>query len=262
MSALNDMPHQIKMAFQSVANRTGVSIWLRAPNAMMYTFLGKKGFHPKPEDCKAKTAKLGSVNGLVASPDHVPEAFPDVGDAQKWWRKFKESSITAYGISKEQLAERNHPACATPKCSSLLPKYYDIELTNKKYFGALKILKDHPSNELGCDCYIHSDFDLMALFLRGPHGTSIVSANAGPRSRSTLPPGGIQRLTSDDIRAELNRAFGITVVNTEIRVNLIQHGHEFEYSKGLGAAASEEILCFEPEGITTFMSNMNTRYPN
>lgn len=258
MSALNDMPYRIKMAFQTVANRTRVSIWLRAPNPMMYKFLGQKGFHPKPEDCKAKTAKLGSLAGLVVSPNHVRSAFSDIGDAQKYWNEFRSIAFKEYGTSKVNLEDTRY--------SSLLPQFYDIELSDKKYYGALKMLKSHPKNETESDCYIHSDFDLMALFLRDERGISVVEGtrgNAIARTRNnslvtprTAPVNTQRQFTSEEIRAELNNAFGITVVNTDIRVNLIQHGHEFEYSKGLGAASSEEILCFEPETITSFMSNM------
>ena len=68
-----------KEIFFQAAQEFTCWIGLREPNELSDRWVGKKGFRPKGEECKAKTADDPDFQfaGLVVDPEICPEAFTD-----------------------------------------------------------------------------------------------------------------------------------------------------------------------------------------
>ena len=77
-----------KNVFLTAAQQFTCWIGLREPNALSERWIGKPGFVPKGEACKAKTAdnRNHDLGGLVVDPILCPEAFVNTGEAAKTWK--------------------------------------------------------------------------------------------------------------------------------------------------------------------------------
>src|SRR5580692_8024980 len=71
--------------FARVAQGMGVWILMRGTNPASLEYICKKGYTPKPIDCKAKTAKKGPCAGLVVDPFKVADGFEDPSKVQEKW---------------------------------------------------------------------------------------------------------------------------------------------------------------------------------
>jgi hypothetical protein len=99
--------------------------------------------------------------------------------------------------------------------SSLPPNFYCFESGREK--GLIRYY----------DSFLYADYDLMSIVKSGPRGEFLFT---------TLPE---QKKLFDRIKPLLNRGFG---------EDLIQHGTEFMYDKGVGARESEFVYWFGPGG--------------
>ena len=91
--------------FLSVAVRLKCWIILREPNAESERWIGKSGYIPKSEICKAKTSDNPSFNysGLVIDPILFPQAFLDPIKASNKWRDFAPNDILPNQFSRETI---------------------------------------------------------------------------------------------------------------------------------------------------------------
>ena len=182
-----------KEVFFRVADFLHCWIGLREPNKLSDKWIGRAGYIPKGENCKAKTADNRHFDfaGLVINPILCPEAFQGstLPDAVGKWKKF---------------APGNH-----------LPPGFSCSQTGKEK-GILKFR----------DRAIHADFDLMAICSADKNGKMVFT-------------------TSE----EENKLFFHVQRHLNLRLGspLIQHGPEFAWKGGVGAAASEYVLFFGPK---------------
>jgi len=96
-----------KDIFFSVADQLSCLIGVREPNPLADRWIGRSGYLPKGQECKAKTSN--NVNfefgGLVVDPILCPEAFtalslPDAMD--KWNNKFLQNGELPAYFNREQ----------------------------------------------------------------------------------------------------------------------------------------------------------------
>ena len=130
-------------AFYIVADRLSCLIGLRQPNTLSDKWIGKPGYIPKAQKCKAKTANNPKfeLGGLVVNPFLLPDAFVTEslsGAKNKWTNGFLESGKLPPGFS-----------CAEEGSEKGLLKYED--------------------------CPIHADYDLMYVCKADRYGKTVVS---------------------------------------------------------------------------------------
>lgn len=122
--------------FAQVAQQMHVWILVRGTNKASLKFIGRKGFLPKPVECKAKTADQGGEKaGLVVCPLLDRDAFSAGKKTEKAlaeWTKFAGEKWTA----------------GAP--STGLPPGFDIDMARGPHFGCVRKNSQ----------YLHGDYDL------------------------------------------------------------------------------------------------------
>jgi hypothetical protein len=95
------MRTQDRMVFAACGIAMRYWILVRRTNPESLKYIGRKGFVPKPIDCKPKTADKGPHAGLVVSPEIHTDAFNDEKsvEAVSCWEEFKSTVLTASGRS-------------------------------------------------------------------------------------------------------------------------------------------------------------------
>lgn len=134
-----------KNAFFTVADQFGCWIGLREPNPLADRWIGRPGYTPKAESCKAKTADDAAhpLGGLVVDPTLCPAAFrrDTVRQAvDTWQRKFLVGGRLPAGFTREESGR-------------------DKGLV--KFRGAA----------------IYADYDLMSIVRAGPQGEFVPTSN-------------------------------------------------------------------------------------
>jgi len=94
-------------AFFIVADRLNCLIGLRQPNILSDKWIGKPGYIPKSDKCKAKTANNPDfeLGGLVINPFQLPEGFLSEylpGAKEKWNTDFFKDGKLPPGFSCEE----------------------------------------------------------------------------------------------------------------------------------------------------------------
>ena len=245
-------------AFLEVADFLNVWIGLREPNAFAERHIGRifcgRLCHPKPMVCKAKTVTNANhpLKRLVANPYH-------------------EACTTAFGGGLVAARETWSKFETTPDFSSSFRVVDDGPAA-----GAVILNATCPHNAARCDCFIHSDYDLMVIVQADNNGKMISEgisplsaskrgtgftlpanrSNSGIMSRPIVATAAIHlRHRTADVIEQLNRRIG--------GLAMIQHGPEFEYMAGVGAAAKERVLWFGPRWqFSMGVSSMNKEMPH
>jgi hypothetical protein len=167
-------------AFKRAAAFFKVWILVRRGNKESHQWIGKKGYMPKPLDCKAKTADLDfqqwKTAGLVVSPDHVRLAFsPEkLTSALKEWPGFAQHLY---------LFDRNNPQANL--AADREGKHYTLQLDESSDHYGCVVYK--PVFRRQAD-YLHADYDIYAIVNANDPRTNILVQEKGaggmPHSRS------------------------------------------------------------------------------
>ena len=201
-----------KAIFSEAAKMNNLWILVRDTNRESLKYVGMQGFCPKPLDCKAKTADMGTNQGLVVAFDavHLELTYkPDkIVPAESEWRKFLVS----------QKAIRSSDLNKTSRRFSV-----DLDPESGR-FGCI-MAKD----KLGSTQYIHGDYDLK----------DIIPANQ-PSHNSAMLLSLHGQLHMRDPNFSKVQDF----VNQRIGVDMLQHGGEAQYSKHV----VDLIHVFMPDG--------------
>jgi hypothetical protein len=219
-------------AFKRAAGFFKVWILVRRGNDKSRDWIGKRGYIPKPLDCKAKTADKNferwKTAGLVVSPDHVRLAFSEekLKGALKEWPGFARHLY---------FFDRENPQANL--AADREGKHYTLQL-------------DKASEHYGCVLYkpvfraqaeyLHGDYDIYAIVPAGEPtiNTLVQEKGAGgmPHSRSpNLQP--VQYFV---------KAAG-QVRGAEVpRVAMIQHGEQETFKTDY----SDALDVFWPDGKT------------
>jgi hypothetical protein len=163
--------------FSDVSKYLEIVILVRATNPKSIQWMGKKGYIPKPLDCKAKTAKKDALiegrtincAGLVVYPDLLGASVfdNDFAEKQKNWQEFKKAL---------------HEKKMNSGCTVYLRSergFYAVDTHNPEFnnhYGCLMICEQNPpenfdpsksetrtwmrNNNMG---YIHGDYDLYGI---------------------------------------------------------------------------------------------------
>ena len=210
------MREKHKDAFFEVAEQFMCWIGLREPNRLADKWIGKSGSIPKPEKCKGKTADNPSFPfaGLVTDPNLMPDAFKDsktLKDAETAWGKF--------AIGRR------------------LPSGYTV-LEEGKEKGLVKFNGK----------FIFADYDLMAICRSSKEGNFLFTKSRSDMTTEEEQKKHYEDLSDNDERSEAEALFEKVkpVLNSKFGMDMIQHGAEFMWRKGVGARSSEWVLWFGP----------------
>jgi hypothetical protein len=246
-----------RQAFWKVADESKVWIGVRETNSLAEKHIGVPGYHPKPEDCKAKTSDNQShpLAGLVINPyvKSCQTAFLNLSGAQKMWLEFLTDGRVAGGANRNSIPTDFYDP-------TMFPRHYKLE-TKGRFAGALLLMATHPKNKTGRDCFIHSDYDLMAIVNADDAGNRVADPGPSPFSWPRPSDGRGFSPTAHDATgmhhsAPLSEAaanlkkFHEQIqhdLNNKLRIPMIQHGPEMAWNKGVGAAASEYVIWFGPK---------------
>ena len=210
------MNPEYKDAFWKAASKYRCWIAVREPNPFSYRWIGEPNHTPKPVCCKAKTADNGShpFAGLVVDPNICKDAFRDTTAAMKSWDE------------------------AFPNG----PKGPYVVSTTRAHRG--KLMYSGPKTKYACGAFLHSDFDLMTVVPVDEKGSKIGSYGHVPKPQ---PGRDTPDYEGDAKKLDwLATQIGQTI-NGLLNTPVIRHGPEFLYW-GLGAAASEYLIWFGPDG--------------
>jgi hypothetical protein len=182
-----------KEIFFQAADKFTCWIGLREPNPLADKWIGRAGYAPKMEACKAKTADNPAhrFGGLVTDPTRCPEAFrPESHKAavETWEKKFLVHGRLPAGFTRPE---------SGPEAGLV------------RYHGQA----------------IYADFDLMAINKASAKGEFLPTTLAE------------QQALFAEVGPFLNAGF---------RAEMIQHGAEFMWDKGVGARESEFVYWFGP----------------
>jgi hypothetical protein len=131
-----------RLVFVAAAKTLNLWILVRKTNERSLDFIGRAGFTPKPIDCKAKTADVGDVAGLVVDAEIHTTAFrpKKAPEAIEIWRDFKVEHLGYDG--------------------------YDVDLLEKSpFYGCLMVNGK----------YIHGDYDLYDIVIPGQEMRNLAS---------------------------------------------------------------------------------------
>ena len=122
--------------FSEAATRFKAWILVRLTNKHSLRFVGRAGFHPKPMNCKPKTADVDprgkQIAGLVVDPTKVPEAFSHNRRtaAGEIWRDFSRSLQPGSRAGAGTYTVENNPSAPHFGCvrynGSLIYGDYDL----------------------------------------------------------------------------------------------------------------------------------------
>ncbi len=210
-------------AFQKTAKHFNVFILLRETNRESMNHFNKGYAVPKPLDCKAKTADLTRVAGLVVDPRVTGyEVFKSTkqAEARECWGQF-ESQI------KPQVATLE----AQRKITYLVGGRYFVDLDpNSPYYGCVKIT---PTGLLTAGKYIHGDYDLYGIVPAADPAKNV-------RVKET-------RLDQDHTRSP--EFFDVQhMLNRELGVAMVLHGAEETFKSKF---SDDPIDIFHPDGTIT-----------
>jgi hypothetical protein len=208
------MREKHKESFFEVAERFTCWIGLREPNRLADNWIGRTGAIPKPESCKGKTSDNPSFPfaGLVTDPYLVPDAFKGtLQDAKTAWGKF-----------------------ATGR---RLPSGYTVVEEGREK-GLVKLNGK----------FIFADYDLMAICGSSEDGNFLFTRSRSDMAAEKDRKKHYEKLSDLDERSEAEALFEKVkpALNSKFGVDMIQHGAEFMWRKGVGARASEWVYWFGP----------------
>ncbi len=220
-------------AFFSVAKDKHVWIGLREPNPLSERHIGQSIgtflCHPKPANCGAKTVKVAHhpLCGLVADPYHPKCGAAAFGGnliaAKMDWVQFRQTDAFS--------------------------KHFRV-VDSGAHAGALMMLASNPSNSAKSLCFLHSDYDLMAIVPADSNGRMI---STGVSPLSSPRKGEFYTQTAAGMNLEAQSQSVIDLLNQRIGwLPMVQHGPEFEYGtkenqKRVGAAPKEQVWWFGPK---------------
>ncbi len=207
-----------KKVFGFAARAFNAWILVRDTNPSSLKYIGRKGFAPKPIDCKAKTADSGENAGLVVAFDAVflekPYAPKKVKKAAKSWNEFAQSQGAHDSISLNRINGR-----------------YKVDLNKQtKRYGCVMLRAPQGW------CYIHGDYDLKDII---PEENS--RQNVALRHRLYG-----QQHMRDPLLSQVQE-----FVNSRIGVDMVQHGAEAQYA----GHTDDIILVFSPFGDERVLRN-------
>jgi hypothetical protein len=209
-----------KWIFKDAAKEYNVAILVRDTNAASLKYVGMQGFCPKPLDCKAKTADMGTNQGLVVAFDavHLELTYkPDkILPAKSEWKKFLGSQNARRSSDLNETSRR-----------------FSVDLDPKSdRFGCI-MAKD----KLGSAQYIHGDYDLK----------DIIPADQPSQNTAIF-----LRLHGQKHMRDPNFSKVQFFVNQRIGVDMLQHGGEAQYSKHV----DDVIHVFVPDGRSGVLQSL------
>jgi hypothetical protein len=96
------MRPQDKAVFAAAAASPGIKSWIlvRRTNPQSLQYIARAGFRPKRIDCKAKTADVGPLAGLVVSPELRPDAFSESKreKVREAWEQFRNEVLSTHAL--------------------------------------------------------------------------------------------------------------------------------------------------------------------
>lgn len=212
--------------FQAAAVQKKVWILVRATNPKSLEYVGRKGYTPKPVDCKPKTADAPGHDamGLVADPFVIPDAFKPGKriKAQELWRRnarflklpLPKGLRALPDLKTKKLAAANNVVLPSPPRMG-----YAVDPDPGPRFGCLRLNGD----------YLHGDYDLYDIVdVKSPQFHEGIVGVLNGTMHIAIP-----RL--DELRKYLNQKIGAP---------MIQHGGEAQ----LLDHSDQEIYLFTPAG--------------
>jgi hypothetical protein len=144
-------------AFIEAAHAFNCHILVRETGVASISWIGREGYTGKRADVKAKTAKKSvgawQLAGLVCSPEIHPGAFPDIGDAMRYWKE----TLQVVTVPKDATGfdDRARLQVKTPYVLQTNPRH--------RHYGCIAWV------EMGLVTprYVHGDYDLYAIVPAG-----------------------------------------------------------------------------------------------
>jgi hypothetical protein len=229
------MRPQDEKAFFDVASLLKLWIIVRRTNPESLKYIGKRGYVPKPLNCKPKTADRDvppyKVGGLVVDPELHEGAFIERSKYNKaikiWGIDDKHRKFDPIGFA---------PRHGLPRLTEIKNRDNRLNYQETNVRSRYRIDIDEKSPHYGCltldGSFIHADYDLYDIV--DPKDPRL---NEGQR---IIHPDGTEEIISRDL-PRVTRA-----INVAIGVNMIQHGCNMQFEDH-----SKQIIdLFSPERRT------------
>ncbi|MBK8977030.1 MAG: hypothetical protein IPM29_14035 [Planctomycetes bacterium] len=184
-------PQDIRV-FKEVARDFDVWILVRETNEASLRWIGEPGFTPKPIDCKAKTADIGPLAGLVVDPYRRRDCISEArrGKARDCWADFE----------KVLRADRERR----------VPEWGVRDAPGDEFHGAVTFRGS----------YVHGDYDLKDV-IDAEHFARNLGVHDTLRGQKHVWSPEYRR-----VRDELNRRLGIEMIQHGAEAQYADHSDE------------------------------------
>jgi hypothetical protein len=227
--------------FLMVARQFNVILLIRHTNEDSLRFVERQGFYPKPAVVKAKTADVNpppsmelvggrrvartyDVAGLVTHPGFQPKSYVGA-KVQKavtcWEQTMAVLSPTMANVKVDLAKPDSWSIWGVDRVGANAPRWsWRVDVNPESpYFGALQLKQSG-----GEWCYIHGDYDLKDVIVRGHETDNRRNAGTVDGVKNFTPI--LMEHEFERIRQALNSAMGVEMVQHGAEAQFAWHGDE------------------------------------